>query len=86
MNGGSVEKILYTVVVQPNLEDKDGDYLAVVDVDPKSQTYCQVIHRAYSGQKGQEFHHIGWNACSSCQCPDAKRDKLILPCLQSDAM
>lgn len=47
------------VTVQPNVDDEQGDYLSVVDVDPESETYCQVISRAYSGMKGQEFHHIG---------------------------
>lgn len=31
-----------------------------------------------------ELHHSGWNACSSCCNPCAKRDKLIFPCLNSD--
>ena len=91
---GPREKILYVVTVQPNLDDEQGDYLSVVDVDPASETYCQVISRAFAGVKGQEFHHIGWNTCSSCHFVDAssckssipKRDKLVLPCLISDAM
>lgn len=90
---GEREKILYVVTVQPNLEAENGDYLSVVDVDPESETYCQVISRAYSGSKGNEFHHIGWNTCSSCHFIDAscesnipKRDKLVLPCLISDAV
>ena len=34
---------------------------------------------------GDELHHSGWNACSSCHdCPSVARDKLILPCLGSD--
>ena len=87
MKNGPREKILYVVTVQPNLEDESGDYLSVVDVDPDSETFCKVISRAFSGRKGQEFHHIGWNACSSCHsCSDSKRDKLVLPCLGSDAM
>jgi methanethiol oxidase len=89
---GPREKILYVVAVQPNLEDSQGDYLSTVDVDPESETFCQVIHRSYAGRKGQEFHHIGWNACSSCHFIDSSctslptRDKLILPCLISDAV
>lgn len=39
---GSREKILYTITVQPNLEEPHGDYLSTVDVDPESPTYCQV--------------------------------------------
>lgn len=91
MQNGPKEKILYVVTVQPNLDDENGDYLSTVDVDPESATFCQVIHRSYAGRKGQEFHHIGWNTCSSCHSSKSpysciKRDKLILPCLMSDAV
>lgn len=58
MKNGPREEILYVVTVQPNLDDDKGDYLSVVDVDPKSETYCKVISRAYAGRKGQEFHHM----------------------------
>lgn len=90
MKHGPREEILYVVTVQPNADDENGDYLSTVDVNPKSETYCQVIHRAYSGRKKQEFHHIGWNTCSSCHSDEksceSKRDKLVLPCLGSDAV
>lgn len=90
MKHGPREEILYVVTVQPNVDEENGDYLSTVDVNPKSETYCQVIHRAYSGRKKQEFHHIGWNTCSSCHSDkkscESKRDKLVLPCLGSDAM
>ena len=42
------------------------DYLATIDVDPKSSTYSQVIHRLPMPYVGDELHHFGWNACSSC--------------------
>lgn len=85
---GPRENLLYVVTVQPNLDDEQGDYLSTVDVDPNSPTFCQIIHRSFAGVKGQEFHHIGWNTCSSCchSCSAPKRDKLVLPCLNSDAM
>jgi len=91
MKNGPREKLLYVVTVQPNLDDENGDYLSTVDVDPDSETYCKVIYRSYAGRKGQEFHHIGWNTCSSCHSCDKKvaapkRDKLVLPCLNSDAV
>lgn len=86
---GPREKLLYVVAVQPNLDDPNGDYLATVDVDPKSPDYCKVIHRTYTKSKGNELHHSGWNACSSChrvkpnEIPK-RRDKLVLPSLTSD--
>ncbi|KAL6745344.1 selenium binding protein [Haematococcus lacustris] len=60
------------------------DYLATVDVDPESSSYGQVIHRLPMPHKGDELHHSGWNACSSCfSDPSAARSSLILPALGS---
>ncbi|XP_031616959.1 methanethiol oxidase [Contarinia nasturtii] len=90
MKNGPREKLLYVVVVQPNLDQPDGDYLATVDVDPTSKTYSQVIHRTYTKVKGNELHHSGWNTCSSCfelKSEDVsipKRDKLVCPSLNSN--
>ncbi|CAN7938099.1 unnamed protein product [Ixodes hexagonus] len=34
---------------------------------------------------GDELHHMNWNTCSSCYGnPSKRRDKLVLPCLNSD--
>ncbi|KAH8250008.1 hypothetical protein KR026_003564, partial [Drosophila bipectinata] len=90
MRSGPREKLLYTVTVQPNLDEPHGDYLSTVDVDPESPTYCQIVHRTFTNRKGDELHHSGWNACSSCYIVDEKADKipkrnrLILPSLNSD--
>ncbi|XP_023301939.2 methanethiol oxidase [Lucilia cuprina] len=90
MKTGPREKLLYTITVQPNLDEPHGDYLSTVDVDPESPTYCQVIHRTFTNRKGEEIHHTGWNACSSCYYLDKdakripKRDKLIMPAVNSD--
>lgn len=79
---GPREKLLYVVCVQPDQTKQD--YLATVDVDPKSPTYSQVIYRTYTGNVKDELHHSGWNVCSSCHDnPDLKRDLLILPALGS---
>lgn len=90
MKYGPKEKLLYVICVQPNENEPHGDYLSTVDVDPDSPTFCQVIHRTYTNKKGNELHHFGWNACSSCHLvPEScknipKRNKLILPSLNSD--
>ncbi|KAM3966113.1 methanethiol oxidase [Aphomia sociella] len=79
---GPREELLYVISVQPDRTKQD--YLATVDVDPKSPTYSQVIHRTYTGNVGDELHHSGWNVCSSCHDnPNLKRDLLILPALGS---
>ncbi|XP_065026269.1 selenium-binding protein 1-like isoform X1 [Musa acuminata AAA Group] len=60
------------------------DYLATVDVDPNSPTYYKVIHRLPMPYIGDELHHSGWNACSSCHGdPSAVWQFLILPSLLS---
>lgn len=79
---GPKEKLIYVTCVHPN---NKADYLATIDVDPHSPTYSQVIHRLETTYIGDELHHSGWNACSSCyENPNKKRSHLVLPCLNSD--
>ena len=60
------------------------DYVGTVDVDPASPTYSQVIHRLPMPYKGDELHHSGWNACSSCHGDGSRqRSLLVLPALGS---
>jgi selenium-binding protein 1 len=64
------------------------DAIAVVDVDRQSATYGQVIGQTEMTGPGDELHHFGWNACSSCLCPNAphphmERRYLIVPGLRS---
>jgi len=77
------EKIVYLPCIIP---DKDRpDYLATVDVDPDSPTYSTVISRLHFPYIGDEIHHTGWNACSSCyDDPSRSRSRLIVPALGSD--
>ncbi|KAI1291037.1 Methanethiol oxidase [Halotydeus destructor] len=83
---GPRETLLYVTCVQVDGEvSGKPDYLAVVDVDPKSADYCKVIGRCFAETVGDEFHHTGWNACSSCYGnPGVKRNQLIVPCLKSN--
>ncbi|XP_076366905.1 methanethiol oxidase [Tachypleus tridentatus] len=83
---GPREKILYVVCIQPDsFRSGKTDYLATVDVDPDSSTYCKVISKLHMTHVGDELHHTGWNACSSCHYdPTKSRDRLILPGLNSD--
>ena len=62
--------------------------MAVVDVDPGSETYGTVVHSAVMPNKGDEFHHFGWNACSSALSPLTghaflERRYLIIPGIRS---
>ena len=83
---GPRETLLYVTCVQPNgLAEQKPDYVAVIDVNPVSDNYCQVLSRCLMPTCGDELHHSGWNSCSSCyNDPTLKRDKLILPCLRSN--
>ncbi|HSM55078.1 MAG TPA: selenium-binding family protein [Candidatus Sulfomarinibacteraceae bacterium] len=81
---GDREKILYTAALYVGTETEAPDYLATVDVDPDSPTYAQVIHRTPMPGLGDELHHFGWNACSSCYDDDSKsRRFLIVPGFRS---
>jgi selenium-binding protein 1 len=56
------------------------DFLAVVDVDPDSDTYASVINTVPMPNRGDELHHFGWNACSSsCHIDGLERRHLLVP-------
>uniref|UniRef100_A0A8D0MGB0 Methanethiol oxidase n=1 Tax=Sus scrofa TaxID=9823 RepID=A0A8D0MGB0_PIG len=81
---GPREEIVYLPCIYRNTSTEAPDYLATVDVDPKSPQYCQVIHRLPMPNMKDELHHSGWNTCSSCFGDSTKsRTKLMLPCLIS---
>ncbi|PMS35400.1 selenium-binding protein 1 [Trinickia symbiotica] len=80
------EKIAYVASFDPTR--KQPDELAVVDVDPGSQYYGSIVSRVPMPNVGDELHHFGWNACSSCLCPNAphphtERRYLVVPGLRS---
>lgn len=78
------EKLLYTIALYSGTEVEAPDYLATIDVDPESPTYSEVIHRLPMPYKGDELHHFGWNACSSCHDDESKsRRFLIIPGIRS---
>lgn len=77
---GPKEKLLYIPCIYRNTPVKEKDYLATVDVDETSPTFCQVIHRLEMPTIDDEIHHTGWNSCSSCfDDPTKKRNILIVP-------
>ena len=56
------ERLAYVVTF-----DRSGvlpDAMSVVDVDPESESYGEVVGWTEVGI-GEELHHFGWNACSS---------------------
>jgi methanethiol oxidase len=72
------EKVLYTVALYVGTDVEEPDYLATVDVDPDSPTYSEVIHRAPMPNLGDELHHFGWNACSSCHDDEGKERRFLV--------
>ena len=64
------------------------DAMTVVDVDPESATYAQIVGQTDLPNVNDELHHFGWNACSSTLCPNAphphvERRYLVVPGLRS---
>ena len=79
------EKLLYTIAIYTGTGIQKPDYLATVDVDPDSSTYSEVIHRLEMPGIGDELHHMGWNACSSCHDDSSMARKyLLLPGVRSN--
>jgi methanethiol oxidase len=77
---GERESTLYTVALYDGTGVERPDYLATIDVNPMSQTYSQVVHRLPLPYVGDELHHFGWNACSSCHSDAHKsRRYMIVP-------
>jgi hypothetical protein len=61
------EEFAYTALLSGDSSKPDA--LAVIDVKRGSPTYSQVVHTVTMPYKGDEFHHFGWNACSSALSP-----------------
>ena len=64
------------------------DALGVVDVDPTSSGYGNLVSQVDMPNAGDELHHFGWNACSACLCPHAahphvERRYLVVPGINS---
>jgi selenium-binding protein 1 len=80
------EKLAYVTMLNSNPGLPDA--LGVVDTDPHSGSYGQLVDRLDMPEAGDELHHFGWNACSSCLCPHAphphmERRYLVVPGLRS---
>lgn len=58
------EEVAYVMALDPE-GTRGGDALAVVDVNRASTAYGQVVGWADAPGGLHEFHHFGWNACSS---------------------
>jgi methanethiol oxidase len=80
------ETLAYVALLNP--DPTGSDALAVLDVDPASPGYGAQIGRIDMTGIGDELHHFGWNACSSCLCPysphpQMQRRFLVVPGMRS---
>jgi len=81
-----VEKFAYALMLSPDRSKPDA--LAVVDVKAGSKSRGKIVHTVTMPNKGDEFHHFGWNACSSALSPLSghaflERRFLIIPGMRS---
>jgi selenium-binding protein 1 len=82
-----VEKLAYVALLNPTYKGAP-DAIGVVDVEPSSSEYGKLIGKVDMPNAGDELHHFGWNACSSCLCPYAphphiERRYLVVPGIRS---
>jgi methanethiol oxidase len=81
------EKLAYVALLNPTLKGRP-DAMGVVDVDPSSTGYGKLVGQVDMPNAGDQLHHYGWNACSSCLSPYAphahmERRYLVVPGLSS---
>ncbi len=81
------ERLAYVALINPTKKGQS-DAIGVVDVDPASKGFGKLIGQTDMPHEGDELHHFGWNACSSCLCPYAphphmERRYLVVPGINS---
>ena len=84
-----VENFAYVLMLSPDRSRPDA--LGVVDVKAGSPSHGQIVHTVTMPNKGDEFHHFGWNACSSALSPLSghaflERRYLIIPGIRSSRL
>jgi len=77
------ETLAYVALLTPEQNGKK-DAIGVIDTDPRSPEYGQLVGKVEFPQGGNELHHFGWNACSSHLCgyapnPHMERRYLVVP-------
>ena len=85
------ERLAYVAAYDRAGQAKDA--MAVLDTDPSSSDYGQVVGWSELPTAGNELHHFGWNACSSALCHQGHGDHgqplerryLVVPGLRSSA-
>ena len=81
------EQLAYVALLNPSHKGRH-DARGRRGCAPESSSYGQVVGQVDMPNAGDELHHFGWNACSSCLCPYAphphtERRYLLVPGLRS---
>ncbi|HEX3723555.1 MAG TPA: selenium-binding protein SBP56-related protein [Nitrolancea sp.] len=77
------EEFVYVAALHTNSGVDEPDFLAVVDVNPESERYGEIIHRLMMPGMNDELHHFGWQVCSSACHSNLKREHLLVPGINS---
>ena len=85
---GPRERLGYVGILNSDPKTGKHDAICVLDLDPGSPSFGQVVGRTEMPNVGDEVHHFGWNACSAALCPYAahphvERRYLLVPGLRS---
>jgi selenium-binding protein 1 len=83
------ERLAYVAAFDP--AGTVNDAMAVIDCEPSSPDYGEVVGWSELPTAGNELHHFGWNACSSALCHQGhgghgaalERRYLIVPGIRS---
>jgi selenium-binding protein 1 len=83
------ETVAYVATL--NGDPHEPDAVVTLDVDPGSPAFGAVVGRVDMPNAGDELHHFGWNACSSCLCPYSphphmSRRYLVVPGMRSSRL
>jgi selenium-binding protein 1 len=81
------ERLAYVALLKVGKNGKR-DAMGVIDVEPRSPEYGQLVGQVDFPHDDNELHHFGWNACSACLCPQTphphmERRYLIVPGIAS---
>ena len=74
------EKTAYVMAPRVGMAEEGHDVVGIVDLDPDSETYSELLDVVEMPNRGDELHHFGWNACSSsCHVGGLARQYLVVP-------
>jgi selenium-binding protein 1 len=62
------ERLAYVTLLNVSKNGKR-DAMGVINLDPSSSAYGQLVGQVDFPDGDNELHHFGWNACSACLCP-----------------